>query len=125
MMFGTEERSHDMFWNSRKPTWHISPSKVTFGSVVENGSRNLSRSHVRVKYRREPEVQFVPVPKFIQRCHEVIQDGRSLDIEQLLIAPIIKQRYAKFFDRLTDWGPAARRAHGSPIAQQRPESRDR
>jgi len=114
-----------MFWNSRKPTWYINPSSVTFGSVVERGNRNLSRSHVRVKYRREPEARFVPVPTFIQRCHEVIQAGRSLDIEQLLIAPIIKQRYAKFFDRLTDWGPAARRAYRSPIGRKRPESGDR
>lgn len=114
-----------MFWKSRKPTWHISPSKVAFGSVVENGSRNLSRSHVRVKYRREREAQFIPVPTFIQRCQEVIRNGRSLDIEQLLVAPIMKQRYAKFFDRLTDWGPAARRAYRSPIGRPRPESRDR
>jgi hypothetical protein len=114
-----------MFWKSRKPTWHISPSKVAFGSVVENGSRNLSRSHVRVEYRREPGARFVPVPTFIRHCREVIQEGRSLDIEQLLVAPIIKQRYARFFDRLTDWGPAARRAYRPRTGPPRPESRDR
>lgn len=114
-----------MFWKRRKPTWHISPSKVALGSVVESGIRNLSRSHVRVKYHRDSEVRFVPLPTFIQRCQEVIRKGRSFDIEHLLVAPIIKQRYAKFFDRLTDWGPATRRAYRAPIGQRRPESRDR
>jgi hypothetical protein len=114
-----------MFWNSRKPTWLINPSSVVFGSVVEMGNRNLSRSHVKVKYRRDPEARFVPLPLFIKHCQEVMRDGRSLNIEHLLVAPIIKQRYARFFDRLTDWGPAKRRAYRSPFDQQHPESRDR
>ena len=113
-----------MFWRRRKPDWFIDPSKVAFGSVVENSSRNLSRSHVRVKYHQESEVRFVPLATFIGRCHEVIRGGRSLDIEHLLVAPILKRRYAEFFDRLTNWGPATRRAYGPRPGQQRPELRD-
>jgi len=101
-----------MFWRRRKAEWFIDPSKVAFGVVVENSRRNLSRSHVRVKYHRESEVQFVPLAAFIRRCREVIGSRRSLDIEHLLVAPILKRRYAKYFDRLTDWGPATRRASG-------------
>jgi hypothetical protein len=112
-----------MFWKRRKPGWFVSPSRVAFGSVVENGSRNLSRSHVRVKYLREPETRFLPLATFVMRCQEVIRGGRSLDIEHLLVAPIVKQRYATFFDGLTDWGPAASRACGSRPRQRRAESR--
>ena len=114
-----------MFWRRRKPSWLINPLRVALGSVVENSGRNLSRSHVRVKYHHEPEVRFVPLATFIRSCLEVIRGGRSLDIDHLLVAPIIKQRYAKFFDRLTDWGPAKRRAYRSSLGQKRPESRDR
>jgi hypothetical protein len=103
-----------MFWKRRTPGWHIEPSRVTFGSVVENRVRNLSRSHVRVKYHRDPETRFVPLATFIQRCRDGMQGGRSLGIEHLLVAPVIKQRYARFFDLLTDWGPAVRRAYRSP-----------
>ena len=60
-----------MFWRRRKPGWFIDPSKVAFGSVVENRSRNLSRSHVRVKYHRQSEVLFVPLATFIRRCQAV------------------------------------------------------
>jgi len=109
-----------MFWRRSKPSWSVNPVNVAFGSVVENGSRNLSRSHVKVKYLHESQVRFVPLARFIQRCHEVKRGGRPLGIEHLLVAPIIKQRYAEFFDRLTDWGPAARRALGSPLGQPRP-----
>jgi hypothetical protein len=114
-----------MFWRRRKPDWFIDPSKVAFGSVVENRNRNLSRSHVRVKYHRESEVRFVPLATFIRRCHEVIRGGRSLDIEHLLVAPILKRRYAKFFDRLTNWDPATRRACRPWSGQPRPVLRDR
>jgi hypothetical protein len=114
-----------MFWRRHKPDWFIDPSKVAFGSVVENRIRNLSRSHVRVKYHRESEVRFVPLAAFIRRCHEVIRGGRSLDIEHLLVAPILKRRYARFFDRLTNWGPATRRAHRPWSGQPRPVLRDR
>lgn len=108
-----------MFWKNDKPSWLISPLKVTFGSVVENGRRNLSRSHVRVKYQHEPDARFVPLATFIQRCHEVMRGGRPLDIEHLIVAPIVKQRYAEFFDRLTDWGPAVRRAQEAPLGMKR------
>lgn len=114
-----------MFRRRRKPSWLIDPSRVALGSVLENGNRNLSRSHVRVKYRNEPEVLFVPLATFVRRCVEVLRGEASLDVEHLLVAPITKQRYAKFFDRLTDWGPAARRAYGLSPRQRRPGLRDR
>ena len=104
-MFGARSR--------RKSKWLIEPSNVAFGSVVEGGNRNLSRSHVRVRYRLEGSAQFVPLAVFIRRCTEAIRGGQSLRIEHLLVAPVMKQRYPKFFDRLTDWGPAIRRALGS------------
>jgi hypothetical protein len=112
-----------MIWKRRKPDWFISPARVALGSVVENGSRNLSRSHVRVKYLREPQAQFLPLSTFVMRCQDFIRGGRSLDIEHLLVAPIVKQRYAKFFDGLTDWDPATRRATKSRPRKRRPESR--
>lgn len=111
-----------MFWRSRKPRWPINPLQVALGSVVANGSRNLSRSHVMVKYRRDPETRFVPLAAFVQRCHELIRGGRSLDIEHLLVAPVVKQRYAEFFDRLTDWGPAVRRVYRPPLERRRTET---
>jgi hypothetical protein len=114
-----------MFWKRRKPGWFIEPSRVALGSVIENGSRNLSRSHVRVKYQSEPAVQFVPLGSFIERCLEVIRAGRPLAIEHLLIAPIVKHHNARFFDRLTDWGPATRRAYRPQPGQRRPEVRVR
>jgi hypothetical protein len=114
-----------MLWRRRKPKWFIDPSNVAFGAVFENGSRNLSRTHVRVKYHRASEVRFVPLATFIRYCQEVIRGGGSLDIEQLLVAPILKRRYARFFDRLTDWGPATRRARLPRSRSQRPILRDR
>jgi hypothetical protein len=114
-----------MFWRRKKPRWLVDPLKVALGSVIEKGSRNLSRSHVRIKYHHESEVSFLPLATFVRHCQAFIRGGRSLDIEHLLVAPVVKQRYAKFFDRLTDWGPAARRAYRSVPAQRRPESRDR
>jgi hypothetical protein len=114
-----------MFWRNRKPRWLIDPLKVTLGSVIEKGSRNLSRSHVRVKYHREAEARFLPLGIFFRQCQAFIRSGRALDIEHLLVAPIIKQRHAKFFDLLTDWGPAARSAYRAAPAQQRPAPRDR
>jgi len=103
-----------MFWSRPKPTWPIDPSQVAFGSVVRGGVGDLSRSHVRVRYHRDPELQFVPLALFATRCYEAIRAGLSLEIEHLLVAPITKQRHARFFDRLTDWGPAARRARKKP-----------
>jgi hypothetical protein len=114
-----------MFWRSRKPRWLISPLKVALGSVIGKGNRNLSRSHVRVKYHHDPEVLFLPLGIFIRKCQAFIRSGRSLDIEHLLVAPIIKQRHAKFFDLLTDWEPAARRALSPAPVRKRPESNDR
>jgi hypothetical protein len=113
-----------MFWRNRKPRWLVDPLDVSLGSVIENGNRNLSRSHVRVKYHREAKALFLPLGIFMRRCQDFVRSGRSLDIEHLLVAPIIKQRYAKFFDLLTDWGPAASRAYRPVLAQRRPESRD-
>ena len=101
-----------MLWRRNRPKWLIDPSKVAFGAVVEHGSRNLSRSHVRVQYRGVSDQRFVPLVEFVWRCREAVRDGVSLDIEHLLVAPILKRRYATFFDRLTDWAPASRRARG-------------
>lgn len=102
-----------IFWRRRTARWLIDPSNVIFGSVVDKSSRNLSRSHVKVKYQHEPEALFVPLATFVRRCLENIQGGRPLDIEQLLVAPIVRQRHARFFDHLTDWGPAVRHARAS------------
>ena len=111
-----------MFWRGRKPKFLIDPANVGFGSVVDNHRRNLSRSHVRVKYQHEAAALFVPLALFIRRCHEAIQGGQPLGIDHLIVAPIIKQRYATFFDRLTSWGPAARRAYSPLPAEQRSRS---
>jgi len=95
-----------MFWKRPKLNWLIDPSKVAFGSVVQDGNRNLSRSHVKVRYRFGTQLRFVPLAMFIQRCQGNIRSGRPLGIEHLIVAPIVKRRYEKFFDTLTDWGPA-------------------
>jgi len=103
-----------MMWRRRKPGWLIDPSNVVFGSVVESGRLNLSRSHVKVRYRHEAGARFVPLATFIRSCQDGLRSGKPLDIEQLIIAPIVKRRYAEFFDRLTDWEPATRRASSAP-----------
>jgi hypothetical protein len=112
-----------MFWKRRKPGWFVDPAKVRFGSVLDHTNQNLSRSHVRVKYDHEHEARFVPLVDFISRCREAIRVGRSLGIEHLLVAPIVKQRHASFFDCLTDWAPAMRRASVTPARRRRPEAR--
>lgn len=114
-----------MSWTRRTPQWAIDPAKVAFGVVFRNDARNLSRSHVRVRYGRTSEVQFVPLATFVRRCREIGRGGRSLDIEHLLVAPILKQRYASFFDRLTDWGPAGERARGLRPGEERSSVTDR
>jgi hypothetical protein len=110
-----------MLWRLNRPKWIIDPSKVALGAVVEHGSRNLSRSHVRVQYRGASGPRFVPLAEFVRRCREAVRDGVSLDIEHLLVAPILKRRHAKFFDHLTDWTLATRRAcrprSGSPMSR--------
>lgn len=103
-----------MFVGRRNPVWPVDPSNVTFGSVVDCNCGNLSRSHVLVKYLRESVVRLVPTETFIVRCREALRRGRPLEIERLQVAPILKRRYAKFFDGLTDWGPATRRALSQP-----------
>jgi len=90
-----------------------------FGCVIQGASRDLSRSHVSVQYRHEPERQFVPLALFATRCYQAIRDGQPLGIDQLLVAPIAKQRHAPFFDRLTDWGPAVTRARKRPSPRSR------
>jgi hypothetical protein len=64
---------------------------------------------VKVRYRDERGEWIVPLATFIRRCHEGIQSEQSLEIEHLRIAPIVKRRYAEFFDRLADWEPATQR----------------
>jgi len=114
-----------MFWKSRKPRWLVSPLKVSLGSVIGRGNRNLSRSHIRVKYQHDSEVRFLPLGVFIRKCQAFMRSGDPLDIEHLQVAPILKQRHAKFFDLLTDWKPATRRATRSAAERQRPELNDR
>jgi len=114
-----------MFRRRPKARWLIDPLRVAFGSVIGADRRSLSRSHVRVKYHHESETHFVPLATFIRRCREEIRTGRPLAIEHLLVAPVVKRRHATFFDHLTDWGPAKRRAYRSPFGGQPPESRDR
>jgi hypothetical protein len=106
-----------MLWRRNRPKWIIDPSNVAFGAVVEHGSRNLSRSHVRVQYRGAPAPQCVPLAVSVRHYREIIRDGVSLDIEHLLVAPILKHRYAKFFDHLADWTRATRRARTSVRAR--------
>jgi len=113
-----------MFWKPRKSTWQIDPSRVALGSIVGNGGRNLSRSHVKVKYRPEGCFEFEPLPVFIRRCHEALSGGRTLEIEHLVVAPIVQQRHNAFFDRLTDWGPARRRAYQPTSGRKRPALMD-
>jgi len=113
-----------MFWRRSKSSWPVESSKVQLGSVVDLRGQHLGRTHVRVKYLRESQAQFVPLVTFVQRCQEALRDGKPLRIDHLLVAPIIKQRYAEFFDRLTDWGPATRRALGSRTGPQRRELED-
>ena len=103
-----------MFWTRRRPTWPIDPSQVAYGCVVRDGFGDLSRTHVGVRYRREAAVQFVPLALFATRCYEAIREGRPLGIDHLLVAPITKQRHEAFFNRLTDWAPAALRARKKP-----------
>jgi phage-related protein len=114
-----------MFRRRSKPEWLVDPSKAVFGSVVDNIRRNLSRSHVRVKYHQQSEARFVPLATFMKRCNEVTRGGQSLDIEHLRVAPILKRRYTRFFDRLTDWGPATRRALSPRPRPQHPVLHDR
>lgn len=118
----TEKKVTGMFWKRREPVWHIDTSRVALGAVVENGKRNLSRSHVRVKYLGEPEARFEPLATFVHHCRKAIRGGRPLGIEHLLVAPIVQRRYARFFDRLTDWGPATRRASRSRSRRPRPDA---
>ena len=114
-----------MFWKRPKSNWPIDPTKVAFGSVVEDGNRNLSRSHVKVKYRFGTKARFVPVATFIRRCQDHVRSGRPLGIEQLMVAPIVKRRYERFFDALTDWGPATRQAGRSSRTPTRKSLADR
>lgn len=108
-----------MFWNRHKPDWYVDPSVVAYGSVAENRKHNLSRSHVKVRYRGRSVARLMPVEEFVRQCREHIRDGRALRIEHLLVAPILKRRYATFFDDLTDWGPADRRARPARLERGR------
>ena len=105
-----------MFWKHRESGWPIDPSKVAFGSVVDAAYGNLSRTHVMVRYRGWGGERYVPVVDFIRGCHDALLRERPLKIERLVVAPIIKRRYGKFFDKLTDWGPATRVASRSARA---------
>jgi len=110
-----------MFRKQRSPEWPIDSANVTFGSVVDGRTRNLSRSHVRVRFRGA-EPMLMPVRSFARRCHVSMRDGVPLLVEHLLVAPILRRRHADFFDRLTDWCPAEKRARdvGTADAWARP-----
>ena len=110
-----------MIWSRRKSSWPIDPLNVQLGSVVEIRGQNLSRTHVRVKYHRESHAQFVPLVTFVQRCQEAFRDEKPLGIDHLRVAPILKQRHAAFFDRLTDWRPAVQMVRESRLG---PQSRE-
>ena len=113
-----------MFWKLRKTTWQIDPARVALGSIVGEGGRNLSRSHVKVKYRFGGSFHFEPLPVFIRRCNEALSGGPALEIEHLVVAPIVQQRHVAFFERLTDWGPARRRAYQPSSGRKRPALMD-
>jgi hypothetical protein len=100
-----------VFWRTHKPTWLIDPARVELGSIVGSDGRNLSRSHVKVKYRLDRDFRYEALPVFVRRCNEALSGGRALKIKQLVVAPIVQQRHTAFFERLTDWGPARRRAY--------------
>jgi hypothetical protein len=110
-----------MIWSRRKSSWPIDPLNVQLGSVVESRGQNLSRTHVRVKYHRESHAQFVPLETFAKRCQEALRDEKPLGIDHLRVAPILKQRQAAFFDRLTDWQPAVQMVRQERIGPQRRE----
>jgi hypothetical protein len=46
-----------MFWIRRKAAWFTDPSQVASGRVIENSSRNLRPSQVRVEYHQRSEVR--------------------------------------------------------------------
>jgi len=98
-----------LFWKRQGKTWPVDPARVAFGSVVASG-KNLSRSHVRVRYAGASRPQELPFEQFVKRTNAALLEGKSPRIDDLLVAPMLKRHYAVFFDRLTDWGPAARRA---------------
>jgi len=93
-----------------RPVWFIDPCRVAIGSVVERVLGDVSRTHVGVKYGAETTVLFIPFHSFVRRCQTSVVAGRSLDIEQLIVAPALKRRHAVYFDVLTDWKPALQRA---------------
>lgn len=101
-----------MWWKRQEPRWPIDPEAVAFGSVVEGRNRNLSRTHVLVEFARA-EPRCVPLAEFTRTIAARLADGRPLRVKRLTVAPLTKRRHAQFFDRLTDWEPATRRALGS------------
>ena len=101
-----------MWWRTRKSRWPIDPEAVEFGSVVGGRDRNLSRTHVLVQFARS-EPRCVLLTDFTRTIAGRLADGRPLRVKRLVVAPLTKRRHAELFDRLTDWGPATRRALGS------------
>jgi len=100
-----------MWWKKRELRWPIDPEAVTFGSVVD-GRANLSRTHVCVQFAKG-EPRYIKIAEFARTTSPRLAEGRPLRIRRLVVAPLTKRRHAEFFDRLTDWGPAMRRALGS------------
>ena len=78
ILFATAGKPNEMLWRRRKPAWFIDPSNVAFGSVFEKGSRNLSRSHVKVKYHQGSEARFIPLATFGQRSREILRSSHGL-----------------------------------------------
>lgn len=99
-----------MLRRRKKCLWFIDPSRVAFGSVVERGCRNVSRTHVSVRYAGDASANCIPFLSFVRRCQTSMLAAQPLNVEHLLVAPILKQRHASYFDVLTDWRPAEQRA---------------
>lgn len=102
-----------MFWRrrTRRTTrnWPVDPERVQFGSLAAFG-REASREGVALRLTGEREARFVPFARFRRDVEEALARGRRMRVEELRVAPILRRRHAAFFDRLTDWGPATRRA---------------
>ena len=98
----------------KAPRWPIDPEDVVLGSVAARGGPSLSRTHVQVRYAGRPTSGFVRISDFIKETDATLKRGRALRIESLRVAPLTKRKYSYFFDQLTDWSNAVRRATSRP-----------
>lgn len=89
--------------------WPIDPEKAEFGSLAAFGTE-ANRECVAVRYRGDQELRCLPIAQFVRETRERMANGRRLEIEKLKIAPIARRRFSGFFDGLTDWSEATRKA---------------